>query len=83
MAKLQSSNIDSESLKVALDATAKKRGSVDVIKDYRRIIETVEKSEVMQTQWKNYQKDFEYVDGIEFEDVCSAVAGVMDGFIGI
>lgn len=78
LAKLQYSNIDSESLKEALDATAKKRGSTDVIKNYRRIVETVEKSEVMQRQWKNYQKDFEYADGIVFEDVCKVVAGLME-----
>jgi predicted nucleotidyltransferase component of viral defense system len=75
--KLQSSNIESEALKAALDATAKKRGSANIIKDYRGIMETVEKSEVMQRQWKNYQKDFEYADGIEFEDVCEAVVGLI------
>lgn len=77
----QSSNIETEALKGALDATAKKRGSTDVIKDYRRIMETVEKSEVMQRQWKNYQKDFEYAVGIEFSDVCSAAVGLMDGMM--
>lgn len=81
LAKLQYSNIDSESLKEALDATAKKRGSTDVIENYRRIVETVEKSEVMQRQWKNYQKDFEYADGIVFEDVCKVVAGLMEKII--
>ncbi len=83
LAKLQYSNIDSESLKAALDATAKKRGSTDVIKDYRRIIETVEKSEVMRTQWKKYQKDFEYADGIEFEEVCRAAFGLLDNIMCI
>ncbi len=83
LAKLQSSNIDSESLKAALDATAKKRGSADVIKDYRRIMETVEKSEVMQRQWKNYQKDFEYAVGIEFEDACRAAVRLLDNIMCI
>ncbi len=83
LAKLQYSNIDSESLKAALDETAKKRGSTDVIKDYRRIIETVEKSEVMRTQWKKYQKDFEYADGIEFEEVCRAAFGLLDNIMCI
>ncbi len=78
LAKLQSSNIETEVLRDALDATANKRGSVNVIKDYRKIMETVEKSEVMQRQWKNYQKDFEYTMGIEFEDACGAVVELMD-----
>jgi hypothetical protein len=37
LAKLHSSNIETGALKAALDATAKKRGSADVIKDYRGI----------------------------------------------
>jgi predicted nucleotidyltransferase component of viral defense system len=78
LAKLQSSNLETEALKEALDATAKKRGSADVIKDYRSIMETVEKSEVMQRQWRNYQKDFEYAVGIEFADVCEVVVALME-----
>jgi poly-D-alanine transfer protein DltD len=77
LAKLQSSNIESEALKAALDATAKKRGSANVIKNYREIMETVGKSEIMQRQWRNYQKDFEYAVGIEFTDVCEVVVGLM------
>jgi predicted nucleotidyltransferase component of viral defense system len=78
LAKLQSSNIKIEELKAALDATTKKRGSTDVIKDYQRIMETVEKSKIMQRQWLNYQKDFEYASGIEFADVCETVVRVMN-----
>lgn len=81
LAKLQYSNIDPESLKAALNATVKKRGSTDVIKEYRRIMKTVEKSEAMQRQWKNYQKDFEYVKGIELEDACGVVVEMMDEII--
>jgi predicted nucleotidyltransferase component of viral defense system len=77
LAKLQSSNIESEALKAALEETAKKRGSVNVIKNYRGIMETVGKSEIMQRQWRNYQKDFEYAVGIEFADVCEVVVGLM------
>jgi predicted nucleotidyltransferase component of viral defense system len=77
LAKLQSSNIEMEALRVALDATARKRGSVNVIKNYGEIMEIVEKSEVMQRQWKNYQKDFEYAVGIKFMDVCEVVVDLM------
>jgi hypothetical protein len=40
-------------------------------------METVGKSEIMQRQWKNYQKDFEYAIGIGFADVCGVVVGLM------
>jgi hypothetical protein len=68
-------------LKKALGATAKKRGFEDVIKNCRKIMENVEKSEVMRRQWINYQKDFEYAVGIEYADVCGAVVGMIGGMI--
>lgn len=34
-------------------------------------------SEVMLRQWENYRKDFEYADGIAFEETCDAVVGLM------
>ena len=56
LTKLQYSNIEPDSLKAAFKATADKRGSAVVVKDYRKIMNTVRNSEVMQRQWKNYQK---------------------------
>ena len=78
LAKLQYSNIESNSLKAALNATAQKRGSSEVLKSYHKIMEVVRNSEIMQKQWKNYQKDFEYATDIIFEDVCNAVVQIMD-----
>ena len=78
LAKLQYSNIESNSLKAALNATAQKRGSSEVLKSYHKIMDTVRNSEIMQKQWKNYQKDFEYAIDIIFEDVCDAVVQIMD-----
>ncbi len=79
LAKLQYSNIESGNLKAAIDATTEKRGSSEVVKDYRKIMDTVKGSEVMQRQWKNYQKDFEYAEDIAFEDACDVVVELMDG----
>ena len=78
LAKLQYSNIESNSLKAALNATAQKSGSLEVLKSYHKIMEVVRNSEIMQKQWKNYQKDFEYATDIIFEDVCDAVVQIMD-----
>ncbi len=78
LAKLQCSNIEPNALKDALDATVEKRGSKAVVKDYRRIMDTVRNSEIMQKQWDNYQKDFEYAIDIAFEDTCDAVVQLLD-----
>lgn len=78
LAKLQYANIETNALKNALDATAEKRGSSAVVKEYRKIMDTVKVSEVMHRQWNNYQKDFEYATDITFEDVCDVVVELMD-----
>ena len=78
LVKLQYENIEQDELKVALNATTEKRGSKVVVKEYRSIMDTVKKSEVMQRQWKNYQKDFEYAMDIAFEDACDVVVELMD-----
>ena len=77
LTKLQYSNINIEQLKKALSATTDKRGSSIVVKDYRRIMNTVENSDIMQRQWNNYQKDFDYATDILFKDVCEAVVKLM------
>ena len=79
--KLQYSNIEPNALKAALNATTKKRGSSVVVRDYSRIMDIVRSSEVMQKQWTNYQKDFEYATDIAFEDACDAVVQFMDNLI--
>ncbi len=78
LAKLQSSNINTDSLKTALNATANKRGSTMAIKDYHRIIDTVKNSDIMKKQWNNYQKDFEYAADITFKDVCETIVKLID-----
>ena len=81
LVKLQSSNIEPKAIKAALDATAKKRESTEVIKEYRKIMNTVRNSEVMLRQWENYRKDFEYADGIAFEETCDAVVELMERMV--
>lgn len=77
LTKLQYSNINIGRLKKALSATTEKRGSSIVVKDYRRIMNAVENSDVMQRQWNSYQKDFDYAADILFKDVCEAVVKLM------
>ena len=72
--KSQYKNIEIESLK----ATAKKRGSTEVLKKYRNNIDGVRKSDVMMKQWKTYQKDFEDAEDIGFDEICDAVVRMMD-----
>ena len=49
---------------------------------YKEIMETVKASGVMQKQWLDYQKDFEYAADIAFFDTCNTVMLLMDGLTG-
>lgn len=77
LAKLQYRNIKTESLKAALAATSRKRGSSAILNDYKKIIGTVRRSEVMIKQWTAYQKAFEYAADISFDEVCESVVQIM------
>ena len=78
LTKLHSADIDFVTLKDALRATTEKRGSFEVIKHYSEIMQVVRNSPVMNRQWNNYRKDFDYASGIEFEETCDAVLSIMD-----
>lgn len=78
LTKLKAESIDLETVAFALDATTKKRGSASIVRQYREIIEVVRNSQVMNQQWHNYQKDFDYATSIKFAETCDAVVQVMD-----
>ena len=78
LTKLQSGNIDLATLKDALRATTETRGSFEVIKQYREIMQRVRSNQVMNRQWGDYRKDFDYAARIEFEETCDAVIANMN-----
>lgn len=78
LCKLWREKIDTHNLQRALKATAKKRGSVRYLTEYKRIMEVVVNSEAMNKQWERYQKDFAYASEVGFEDTCSTVIEIMD-----
>ena len=78
LSKLKTDNVKMQDLKDAFFATTKKRGSTDVVNNYKAIMEVVRKSEVMKRQWNDYRKEFEYASEIEFEDTCDTVISLMN-----
>ncbi len=76
--KLQFSNIDLDILKLALKETAQKRGTLQIMQDYFRIVNVVKESKIMQKYWANYQKSYEYAKDVSFENACDSVILFMD-----
>ena len=76
--KLRADNLDMPTLRQALGATTQKRGTTETVKQYRSIMEIVKHSDVMNRQWSNYSKDFDYAAEIAFAETCDAVIKLMD-----
>lgn len=76
--KLRLDELDLSDLRMALESTAKRRGSWNVLQHFQDIINGVKDSSVMRRQWDNYQKDFDYAKGIDFNDVCDTVVMLMN-----
>ena len=81
LSKLQSGNIDLDTLRDAFRATTEKLGSGEVVNHYREIMQAVRNSSVMNRRWNDYRKDFDYAAEINFEETCDAVIAIMDRII--
>lgn len=78
LSKLQIDNIDYDELKLALENTTKKRGSNEIIKEYRSIMDTIKNSYIMKSQWNNYKNNFDYASEIDFSEVCDTVKLILE-----
>lgn len=65
-------------LEVALTATANKRNTLELMKEYQTTIAVIRGSEFMQDQWQKYQRSFDYAKEISLKETCDAVIDVMD-----
>lgn len=75
------SAIDLGILKQALEKTATKRGSVELLPQYQNIMAKVLDSTQMQNFWKKYQKDFDYAKDITYEATCNTITAILDKLV--
>ena len=79
--KFKADDIDLGMLRDALKHTSQRRGSNELIKQYKVIMQAVRKSEAMNNQWNNYRRQFDYASDIVFDKTCDAVIEIMDKII--
>ena len=72
----QSKIIDKKTLKDAIILTAQHRGTSEIIKDWKKIIEKIANDSKMRQQWKRYQKDNFYAEEIEYKELINAISKV-------
>lgn len=70
--------IDKATLAAALTATARKRGSEQVLVLYERTLDEIRISPLMREQWERYQGKNNYAAGIVWDDVISDIRVLCD-----
>ena len=76
----QNKIIDKKTLKDAIILTAQHRGTSEIIKDWKKIVEKIANDSKMRQQWKRYQKDNFYAEEIEYNDLINAISKVGEIF---
>ena len=78
--KTQIKNIDKKTLKVAIMYTSEHRGSQEVIKQWKEVLEDLKDDETMKNQWERYQKNNFYAEGIEYGDLIESIRTIGEIF---
>ena len=76
----QNKIIDKKTLKDAITLTAQHRGTSEIIKDWKRIVEKIANDSKIRQQWKRYQKDNFYAEEIEYKELINAISKVGEIF---
>lgn len=70
---LQSKRIDDDTLGLALERTAKKRGSLNLLENAENVLKAVKYSDDMKKMWNTYQKKFRYAGTYTWNDIMRSV----------
>ena len=61
----------------ALSATSAHRGTIEKISNVNEILKVIEESSMLKNQWKKYQHEYSYAEGVTFEDTIKAIKGLV------
>ena len=71
--KQKKDQIDYEILKEAIEKTSNKRGSWEIMKDYKEIIEDIKEDSYLRFLWKVYLKENKYIGDLTFDKIVGVV----------
>lgn len=63
---------------LSLHNTANHRKSIDKIHAHINIIEEIKKSEILQSRWNKYRKDYKYASDISYEEVIESLISLFN-----
>lgn len=69
---------DATILKIALERTSTKRGSIDTIRQWENVIPKIESSEFLRDNWMKYCNTNAFAEGISYEQTCESLKKLME-----
>jgi len=79
--KLKNKEIDTKLSNKALIATTKRRGTVEILTNYRKIILEIKKNEYMQKLWERYRGEYFYANNIKFNFICKNILKFLNNML--
>ena len=71
--KLKKDQINYEILKESIERTSKERGSWEIIKDHKEIIEDIKEDSYLKSFWEIYLSENKYIGDLKFDKVLAVV----------
>ncbi|WP_296141882.1 nucleotidyl transferase AbiEii/AbiGii toxin family protein [uncultured Anaerococcus sp.] len=71
--KLKKDQIDYEILKEAIERTSKKRGSQEIMQDYKEITEDIKEDSYLRSLWEVYLSENKYIGDLSFDKIVDVV----------
>ena len=76
--KAYGNTIDANVLRMALDATCAKRGTVDIKENAPQILTNIAADVNLQALWTSYQNKYSYAENIRYEDILQSIQAILD-----
>lgn len=70
---LKKEEIDFKNLSLAIERTAKKRNSLDLMLEYREILDDIREDSNLKTLWELYLKENKYIGELSFDEVLDVI----------
>jgi len=78
LTRLPNKKVNKKLFGEAIKETSKNRGSYEELKSYKNLMLKIAANEGMIGLWTRYQKDYEYAQGIDFNDICQLIIELLD-----
>lgn len=78
LTRLRMADCDATILKIALERTSEKRGSIDAIRQWGNVIPKIESSEFLRDNWMKYCNTNAFAEGISYEQTCESLKKLME-----